>query len=82
MHPDFPTVIDQVWGANPTLEKVVHSFGREVTTWACSNIGNIFKHKNKLMRRIQGIQKSDSYYYSTFLRNLEKDLIADFNLIL
>lgn len=64
------------------LENVVNSFAREATAQACTSIGNIFKRKAKLLRRIQDIQKSDNYYHSSFLRNLEKDLLADFNLIL
>lgn len=80
--PDFVNVITHVWGNNPLLENAVNFFAQEVSAWACTRVDNIFKRKAKLLSRIQGIQKSDNYYHNTFLRNLERDLIAEFNLIL
>lgn len=82
MHPDFKEIITQVWDNNPTLENVVHLFARKASAWACTNIGNIFARKNRLLRRTKGIQQSNNYFYSPFLHNLAKDLIVEFSIIL
>lgn len=59
-HSNFANVIKHVGGNNPLLEKVVNFFVHEVFAWACTRVGNIFKRKVKLLRRIQGIQKFDT----------------------
>ncbi|KAK4728133.1 hypothetical protein R3W88_021121 [Solanum pinnatisectum] len=81
-HPELVNIIQNVWNNNPNLPTAINKFERDVTIWNRDTFGNIFYKKNKLIRRLQGIQKSENYPESQFLINLEQNLIQEYNTIL
>lgn len=81
-NPEFINILSHVWENDPPLVEAVVIFEKEASAWACNNIGNIFRKKDKLLRKIYGIQKSPNYHRSMFLQKLEKELINDYNVLL
>lgn len=53
-----------------------------MSAWNRSTFGNIFRKKRNLLARLKGIQSSNVYPTSSFLQQLEKDLIGQYNDIL
>ncbi|GLU24163.1 hypothetical protein SLE2022_401190 [Rubroshorea leprosula] len=82
-HPDFQNIIHQVWvDTNTNTAKSVELTMNRAKAWSLATFGNIFKKKEKLLARIEGIQKSHAYNFSSFLWNLERDLLQQYNDIL
>ncbi|GKV28437.1 hypothetical protein SLEP1_g37496 [Rubroshorea leprosula] len=82
-HPDFQNIIHQVWvDTNTNTAKSVELTMNRAKAWSLATFGNIFKRKKKLLARIEGIQKSHAYNFSSFLWNLERDLLQQYNDIL
>lgn len=47
--------------------------------WTKETLGDIFYTKKHLLARINEIQCSPAYPYSSFLQNLETSLVKDYN---
>ncbi|KAL4390846.1 hypothetical protein AHAS_Ahas03G0185900 [Arachis hypogaea] len=83
-HPEFEPFLQQQWNNNEnnnvlsTLDKV----RREMHIWNRDTFGNIFKIKRRIMNRLAGIQRSNSYGQNPFLDQLEVSLNKDLNDIL
>ncbi|GLT73561.1 hypothetical protein SLA2020_454110 [Shorea laevis] len=82
-HPDFQDIIHQVWvDTNFNTAKCLDLTMSRAKAWSQATFGNIFKKKKKLLNRIEGIQKSPAYNFSSFLWSLERDLLREYNDIL
>ncbi|GLT61710.1 hypothetical protein SLA2020_343970 [Shorea laevis] len=82
-HPDFQNIIHQVWvDTNSNSVKCVELTTNQAKAWSLATFGNIFKKKKKLLAHIEGIQKSRAYNFSSFLWNLERGLLQQYNDIL
>lgn len=57
-------------------------FTKDATLWNKTHFVNIFANKKSIMARLNGIQRSVSIRQSSFLLNLEKDLLKDLDTIL
>lgn len=80
-HPKFQSVVINSWN-NSDYFKASSNFIDNVKPWKDNTFGNIMGRKRKLLARLQGIQSSNSYATSSFLKNLELDLQHEFNDIL
>ncbi|XP_075111507.1 uncharacterized protein LOC142181829 [Nicotiana tabacum] len=81
-HPDFPIIVQNSFNSTDDLLGDTNIFKVNVTTWNRLVFGNIFYKKNHILARLNGIQKSNAYPFSTFLQNLEANLQAKFSVIL
>lgn len=81
-HPDLIHVISDSWRSKRNIIDAIPTFIENVTKWNPTTFGNIFCKKRKVIKRIQGIQNSPNYATSTFLYNLENELITEYNKIL
>lgn len=66
---------------NFSFEKTVKFFEYDVTGRALILV-YFSKKKNKIVRRILGVQYSPSYYHNSFLKKLKNQLIGDNSMIL
>ncbi|KAH0669570.1 hypothetical protein KY285_023731 [Solanum tuberosum] len=80
-HPKFRNIVNSSW-LNRDLVTATDHFKGILTYRSKNTFGDIFKRKNRLLARLDGIQKSMSYPYSIFLHQLEQDLIKEYNNIL
>lgn len=64
------------------LPLALNNFTVLVKQWNMNEFGNIFARKKRLLARINGTQKALSNGPNHFLIQLEKGLIAEYNLIL
>ena len=78
----FPRVVSQAWRQMPNLAKSIETFNKEATKWNKEQFGYIFTRKRNIMARLNGIQKAMSVKPSTFLLNLENDLLRDLDTML
>lgn len=62
--------------------KASESFTKFINVSGKENFGNINRNKNKILARLKGIQNFPHYTHSSFLQNLEEDLIKDYTNIL
>lgn len=60
----------------------IPQFESTIKVWNKEVFGNIFHHKQKILYKLDGIQKSKSYPSSFFLQDLEKILTKEFISIL
>ncbi|KAJ8649299.1 hypothetical protein MRB53_002322 [Persea americana] len=80
LQPDFHAVIRSSWATNEFSTE----FGNKlvdlqetISTWKRETYGNLYASIEKLYRRIAGIQNSPSYPTSSFLQNLERELLHE-----
>ena len=78
----FPKVVTQAWGQANGLMNVIENFAKDATSWNKQQFGNVFARKKNLMARLNGIQRAVSVRPSTFLLNLEKELLKEFEIVL
>lgn len=64
------------------LPLALNNFTVLVKQWNKNEFGNIFAQKKRLLAKINGTQKALSNGPNHFLIQLEKELIAEYNLIL
>ena len=62
------------WDKGRDLGYLLNNLTTKLKEWNKEVFGNIFKRKNELLTRLNGIQKSPNYGYINFLESLEKDL--------
>lgn len=93
----WPFRLESIWFSDPSLFCVVKEswsnstnsytncvsdFKDRVSLWNKTTFGNIFLRKKRLAARILGVQKSLDSVSNSFLLDLEKSLINDYNGIL
>ena len=81
-HDNYADMISDFWENNggDILTKT-GNLAKSLAIWNRNVFGNIFKQKKSLLARISGIQRSLGRGNNVFLKNLEKDLIADYEKI-
>lgn len=82
MHEECKKLIDDIWRGEQHVVDAIQRILEKLIPWNKERFGNIFYKKRKLMGRLEGIQKSLSQFYSSFLVNLERTLIQEYNDVL
>nr|XP_023924931.1 uncharacterized protein LOC112036353 [Quercus suber] len=80
--PTFPRIVTQAWGQAHSLADAIEKFTKDATTWNMMQFGNIFARKKNIMARLNGIQRAVSFRPSSFLLNLENELLKELNMVL
>ena len=80
--PSFPKVVTQAWGQANGHMNAIENFAKDATNWNKQQFGNIFTRKKILMARLNGIQRAVSVRPSSFLLNLQKELLKEFETVL
>ncbi|KAK2356470.1 hypothetical protein QL285_093800 [Trifolium repens] len=73
-HDDFDNFMNSKWEKDKDTVQSLHDLTTHLKKWNKETFGDIFKRKKEILGRLQGIQNSSNYGYSTFLENLEKEL--------
>ena len=74
--------MSRAWSDSPALGEAVDKFTQAATRWNVSHFGNIFTRKKNIMVRLNGIQRALSVRPSTFLVNLENELLKELDRVL
>lgn len=81
--PSLFCVVKESWSnSTNSYTNCVSDFKDRVSLWNKTTFGNIFLRKKRLAARILGVQKSLDSVSNSFLIDLEKSLINDYNGIL
>ena len=75
-------MVSQAWRQTLDLAKAIETFTKKATKWNKEQFGNIFARKMNIMAKLNGVQKAMSVKPSTFLLNLENDLLRDLDTVL
>ena len=78
----FPKVVSQAWEQTHSLAEAIEKFTKDAGLWNKVHFGNIFAKKKNIKARLNGIQRAVSVKPSSFLLNLEQDLLKELDLIL
>ena len=70
------------WRDSPNLGDAVNRVTQAAIRWNGSHFGNTFTRKKNLLARINGIQRALSVRPSTFLVNLENELLKELDRVL
>lgn len=82
-HLDFPNIVKISWNHSLDYNTDVENFINTTNNWNKETFGNIFKQKNKILKRLKGLQQMDpNYHKDPFHYELENTLINDFNEVL
>ncbi|XP_057744587.1 uncharacterized protein LOC130962384 [Arachis stenosperma] len=81
-HPDFGNVVNNSWNIQTSWTEGLSTFKDHIKDWNRSMFGNIFKRKQKILRRLQGITSSLIYNSNPFLDKLQQDLWREYEDIL
>lgn len=80
--PSFPTIVENSWRESGNISQIITNFIDKVKTWSKTYFKNVFKEKRRLLARLLGIQKSLQVRDSSFLSNLEEQLLYEFDQLL
>ena len=78
----FPKVVSQAWRHCPKLIDAIDTFTKEAKVRNKTQFGNIFSRKKNIMARLNGIQRSIAIRPSSFLCNLENELLKELDSVL
>lgn len=82
-HPEFKTLVEHHWGEN---EDNVLSCSKKLAIslkkWAKRTFGNIFEKKEKISKRLQGIDRIPSSSFTEFHKNLHRSLSEEYQSLL
>ncbi|XP_028754982.1 uncharacterized protein LOC114714409 [Neltuma alba] len=81
-HEDFQKFLSTSWSNPGDLETKLQQFSIAAASWNRDVFGMVEKRKRRIMARLEGIQKSNSYPYSSFLQNLEMELQTELEAVL
>ncbi|KAL4300764.1 hypothetical protein AHAS_Ahas17G0233500 [Arachis hypogaea] len=81
-HPTFNDFIRNSWPKDSLFPRALSSLTTALKKWNREVFGNVFKRKRKLLGRIAGIQKTQSYGRNPFLEDLERELNRELEQIL
>lgn len=71
-HPEFPEIVRRAWEFESNLHLAIKNFGDRAKVWNRDVFGNIFARKNRVLARLNGVQKALSNGPNHFLIQLEK----------
>ena len=80
--PSFPAIVSRSWSHSERLVDAISKLTDEATRWNRMHFGNIFNRKKNIMARLNGIQRALANRPSTFLINLENELIKELDVVL
>ena len=80
--PSFPNIVNRAWRHPVMLVDAINKFTEEATRWNRMQFGNVFNRKKNIMARLNGVQWALSTRPSSFLINLEKELLNDLDVML
>lgn len=78
---DFVDIVQKGWDKSSWRENI-ESFTSAASEWNIKRVGNIMYKKNKLLKRIEGVEKARSRRDSQYLLQVEKDLWKEYNKVL
>ncbi|GLT24835.1 hypothetical protein SLA2020_000040 [Shorea laevis] len=82
-HDAFKSVFTQAWLLHASsLPNAINSVQEACFQWNREVFGNLFRHKRQLKGRLEGIQNSVHYANSSFLQNLEAELLQEYHQVL
>ncbi|GAU35182.1 hypothetical protein TSUD_319920 [Trifolium subterraneum] len=73
-HEKFHSFLKDKWGEERELIHQLYNLTPHLKEWNKDTFDNIFKRKKELLARLNVIQRSANYGYSSFLDSLEKEL--------
>jgi len=73
-HVEFNNFLNSKWDRDKDIVESLQNLTTDLKKWNKETFGDIFKRKNEILGRLNGIQNSSNYGYSTFLEKLEKEL--------
>ncbi|KAK4286586.1 hypothetical protein QN277_003122 [Acacia crassicarpa] len=73
-HDDFNNFLRGQWNSDGGLEMKLENVRKGIPVWNKETFGMIERKKREILARLNGIQKSPAYPYSTFLNDLELKL--------
>jgi len=68
-------VVSQAWNQASHLHEAISNFAVKATSWNRNQFGNIFIKKNRVKARLNGLQRVIAIRPSSYLLELENDLI-------
>ena len=80
--PSFPIVVNKAWQQPRRLMEAIDVFSRQASLWNKNHFGNIFKKKNRILARLDGVQRSLANQPSSSLVALEKSLCKELDVVL
>ncbi|XP_072066677.1 uncharacterized protein [Arachis hypogaea] len=81
-HPKFDNLVSNNWRVQESWSNGVENFKSSLKTWNSEVFGDINRKKSRILRRLQGINNSLNNRNNKFLEKLQKDLWADYEVIL
>ncbi|KAL8141278.1 hypothetical protein V2J09_007299 [Rumex salicifolius] len=82
LHDEFQEYVAQNWNHNVQLPEALANLADHLMAWNRDVFGNLFRSRDRLWRRIEGIQRSLSVAWSVGLVKLEKKLRAELDVVL
>lgn len=82
LDPTFPDTISKAWRHSNRLVEAIERFTKDVLVWDKIHFGNIFAKKKNLMAMINSIQREIALKSSSFLLNMENELLRELDSIL
>ncbi|XP_057746094.1 uncharacterized protein LOC130965343 [Arachis stenosperma] len=82
LHPEFQNCFNDSWNNQASLCSALNKLKEDLQEWNKKSFGNIFKTKRRLLNRIEGIQRSNSYGRNLYLEDLEQKLNRELDDIL
>ncbi|XP_050273143.1 uncharacterized protein LOC126716155 [Quercus robur] len=80
---EFPVVVRDAWASREgNLAEAISNFKTKAQRWNKEVFGNVFLRKKKNLARLLGAQRALAVCPNSFLINLQKQLIEEYNLIL
>ena len=77
-HPSFHDLLTNSWTPHAPVHANLSHLSTVLRDWNRDVFDNLFLTKKKLLRRIEGIQRTSSYTLNPFLLRLEDDLLAQY----
>ena len=82
LHPDFKDHVTNSWGKvdrrSLDFSQKLSTLAKDLDQWNQTSFGNVIRETNTLKKRINGIQNHKSFQKSSFLQDLEKELVAQY----
>ena len=78
----FSKVVTQAWRHYTRLVDATETFTKEAKVWNKTQFGNIFSRKKNIIARLNGIQRSIASRPSSFLCNLENELLKELDIVI
>ncbi|KAK4262491.1 hypothetical protein QN277_028046 [Acacia crassicarpa] len=81
-HDDFGDFIRHVWPANSDINASLETLQPLLSSWNKEVFGMIEQNKQRILKRLDGIQRSSGYPHSDFLAKLEIELQTELERLL